>query len=92
MREHLQWQLPSNIFIQFLAGPKVLRQSAFGWLLRAIAWITLAIGPVLLLLMIQIQFLPFHSGFITWTQRFVLAADLALLAWLWPRIGFRSRI
>lgn len=35
-RANLQSQLPSNIFIQFLAGPSDLRESAFGWLLRAI--------------------------------------------------------
>jgi hypothetical protein len=28
-RENLQWQLPSNIFIQFLGGPKDLRAGAF---------------------------------------------------------------
>ena len=85
-RENLQWQLPSNIFIQFLAGPSDLRVGAFGWLLRAIAWVTLVIGPILLLLMMQVQFLPFHSLFITWTQRLALLVDLALIWWLWGRI------
>ena len=35
----------------------------------------------LLLLLMQVQFLPFHSSFITWTQRISLFADLILLAW-----------
>ena len=39
-------QLPSNIFIQFLAGPPDMRASLFGSLLRAIAWMTLVIAPV----------------------------------------------
>ena len=64
-RENLQWQLPSNIFIQFLAGPPGLRGGLFGLLLRAIAWVTLVAAPLLLLLMMQVQFLPFHSSFIT---------------------------
>ena len=85
-RENLQWQLPSNIFIQFLAGPNDIRQHAFGWLLRAIAWVTLVIAPVLLLLMMQVQFLPFHSSFIIWTQRIALVVDLALIWWLWGKI------
>jgi hypothetical protein len=62
--ESLRWQLPSNIFIQFLAGPADIRGGRFGRSLRAIAWITLVIAPILLLLMMQIQFLPFHSSFI----------------------------
>jgi hypothetical protein len=49
VRDSLRRQLPSNIFIQFLAGPRDVRESAFGWLLRAIAWVTLVIAPVLLL-------------------------------------------
>jgi uncharacterized protein YjbI with pentapeptide repeats len=85
-RENLQWQLPSNIFIQFLAGPPKVRANLFGWLLRAIAWITLAIAPVLMLLMMQIQFLPYHSGPVAWTQRVTLAIDLALIWWLWRKI------
>ena len=66
-RDKLRRQLPSNIFIQFLAGPSDLRNGAFGRLLRAIAWISLVIAPALLLMMIQIQFLPYHSSFVTWT-------------------------
>jgi uncharacterized protein YjbI with pentapeptide repeats len=84
--ENLQWRLPSNIFIQFLAGPPELRQGRFGWALRTIAWITLVIAPVLLLLLMQIQFLPYHQPSITWIHRFALLADLILIWWLWRRI------
>jgi hypothetical protein len=85
-RDGLRRQLPSNIFIQFLIGPSELRESAFGWLLRAIGWITLVIGPIVLLLFMQIQFLPFHSSFVTWTQRLTLLVDLGLIWWLWRRV------
>ncbi len=84
-RENLQWQLPSNIFVQFLAGPPKVRASLFGSLLRGIAWTTLVVAPVLLLLMMQIQFLPYHSRFVTWTLRVALAIDLALIWRLWWR-------
>jgi uncharacterized protein YjbI with pentapeptide repeats len=86
IRTGLRRQLPSNIFVQFLAGPRDLRASAFGWLLRAVAWVTLVIAPILLLLMMQLQFLPFHSSFITWAQRFALLVDLVLIWWLWGKI------
>ena len=85
-RESLRWQLPSNIFVQFLAGSSYIRESWFGWLLRAIARITLVIAPLLLLLLMQIKFLPFHSSFITWTHRVVLIIDLVLVWWLWRKI------
>ena len=86
IRGLLQRQLPSNIFVQFLAGHADIREGLFGWLLQAIAWSTLVVAPVLLLLLMQIQFLPFHSTFITWTHRVALLADLALIWWLWRRI------
>jgi uncharacterized protein YjbI with pentapeptide repeats len=82
----LRQQLPSNIFVQFLAGPRELRESWFGWTLRAIGWSTLVIAPVLLLLLMQIQFLPFHSKWIAWTQRAALAGDLFFIWWLWSRV------
>jgi hypothetical protein len=44
-RDKLRRQLPSNIFIQFLAGPTYLRESGFGWLLRTMGWITLVAAP-----------------------------------------------
>jgi len=86
VRDGLRRQLPSNIFVQFLAGAPETRGGLFGWALRAIGWTTLVVGPVLLLLMMQIQFLPYHSLFITWSHRLALLADLILLWWLWRRI------
>ena len=78
VRTRLRRQLPSNVFIYFLIGPKDLREGAFGVALRAIAWISLVIGPVLLLLLIQLKFLPYHYWPITWIHRSTLLADLIL--------------
>jgi uncharacterized protein YjbI with pentapeptide repeats len=85
-RAALRGQLPSNIFVQFLAGPREIREKPFGRFLQAIAWVTLAVAPVLLLLMMQIQFLPFHNSFITWSHRVVLLLDIGLMSWLWGKI------
>ena len=51
-----------------------------------IAWITLVIGPVLLLVLLQTQFLPYHDSFITWTHRLALLFDILLVWWLWRSI------
>jgi uncharacterized protein YjbI with pentapeptide repeats len=93
IRTGLRRQLPSNIFVQFIAGPADLRKGGFGWLLRVIAWVTLVIAPVVLLLLIQIQFLPYHSARITWSHRIALLADLGLIWLLWRRIlsGWKRR-
>ncbi|MDQ6867023.1 MAG: pentapeptide repeat-containing protein [Pseudomonadota bacterium] len=80
----LRRQLPNNIFVQFLAGPGDIREGKLGLILMAIAWISLAIGPVLLLLLIQAQFLPYHLARVTWVHRFAVLADVILLWLLWP--------
>src|ERR1700719_3349674 len=78
-REGLRRQLPSNIFVQFLAGPRDIREGGLGLILKAIAWSSLVVGPVLLLLLIQVQFLPYHLAWVTWVQRFAVLADVILL-------------
>ena len=66
VRTHRRRQLPSNIFVQFLAGPGEVRDGIMGILLWLIALISLVIGPVALLVFFQLQFLPYHDPWITW--------------------------
>jgi hypothetical protein len=82
----LRRQLPINIFVQFLAGPVEVRHGVVGSLLRLIAWISLVIGPVALLVFFELQFLPYHSVYITVLQRIAVILDLVLLWLLWPAI------
>ena len=86
IKECLRWQLPANIFVQILAGPARLRKGRLGLLSNIIAWISLVIGPLLLLLLIQVQFLPFHSEGITWLHRGFVLVDVVLLWALWPTV------
>ena len=86
IRDGLRQQLPSNIFVQFLAGPSEIRDTGFGRLLKFIAWATLVFGPIALLLLIQIQFLAYHHAIITWTHRIALLTDFLIIWWLWRKI------
>ncbi|HTV34464.1 MAG TPA: pentapeptide repeat-containing protein, partial [Methylocella sp.] len=81
IRDKLRRLLPSNIFVQILAGPPELRNGFFGAMLKLIAVATLIALPVLVLLLLQIEFLPFHDLRITWAQRAALFLDIVLL---WP--------
>ena len=74
-RALLRRQLPSNIFVQFLAGPREVRTGIVGFMLRLIAQISLVAGPLALLICFQLQFLPYHDEPIVW----------------WHRIGRRNR-
>ncbi len=86
IREGLRQQLPINVFVQFLAGPADIRESAFGVMLWVIAWTTLVGAPVAVLLLLQLQFLPYHDTRVTWLHRVILCADLAIIWWLWMKI------
>jgi hypothetical protein len=48
------------------------------------AWLTLAIAPVLILLVFQYKFLPYHSHLVTWTHRVLILVELAVVFLLWP--------
>ena len=51
--------------------------------LHGMSWLTLVTLPVVLILYIQVVFLPYHNVTITWTHRVALLVDLAAL----PLIG-----
>ncbi|MGH6839992.1 MAG: pentapeptide repeat-containing protein [Methylocella sp.] len=91
LKDRVRWLLPSNIFVQFLAGPEYIRKGVLEPLLQLIAWITLVISPILLLLMIQMQFLPYHNERITMVHRYVIFFDVGMWFILWPIVlGGRS--
>ncbi|MGE3280587.1 MAG: pentapeptide repeat-containing protein [Alphaproteobacteria bacterium] len=86
-REGIRPQLPSSIFVQFLAGPRDIRSGFMGSMLRLIAWISLILGPIALLVFFELQFLPYHDPWVTWWHRFAVFIDVLLLWALWPRIA-----
>jgi hypothetical protein len=85
-RRQVRRKLDTFVIVQMLAGPKRDREQLTGKFQRVIALITLVIAPIMLLLMIQLQFLPYQYELITWMHRVVLAIDLILLWMFWPSI------
>ena len=86
----LRRRLPANVFVQFLADPSKVRDGVVGLFLWLIALITLVVGPILLLLFFELQFLPYHDETISWWQRVAVGIDLGLLWLFWPRIALRN--
>ena len=64
------------------------RQGRNAKFLSLMAFITLVLAPVILLLLLENWFLTYHSWRITWWHRFLLAVDLGLVWILWP--AYRS--
>jgi uncharacterized protein YjbI with pentapeptide repeats len=87
VRTDLRRQLPSNIFVQILAGPSEVRTGVLGFMLRQIALITLAVAPISLLLFFLLQFLAYHSEAITWWHRVAVLVDVGLIWAFWPSIA-----
>ncbi len=46
----------------------------------------MVVGPVSLLLLLQLQFLPYHDKSITWWHRAALLVDLGFVWWLWRKV------
>jgi hypothetical protein len=80
----LRQRLANTLFAQIFAGSPRERDGFIGTLLRAVVWITLAIGPVLILLAFQFSFLAYHSHIATWTHRLLILIELAAFFLIWP--------
>ena len=65
----------------------ILRDEVFK--IPGAGWFTVVFAPVLLLLFIQLKFLPYHSSSVTWFHRGALFTDLGLL-WLFRFSAMRS--
>ena len=59
----LRLELDNFFFVQALAGPE--RSRLFGVLLHGLSWLTIVALPVLLLVYVQLAFLPYHDAAIT---------------------------
>ena len=78
-------QLLANVeFVNALAMPKGSRASSwmFSWTVRAL----LAVFPVVVLLLVQLQSLRLQSEWVNWTHHACIAADLVLLVWFFGRL------
>lgn len=73
----LRLELHNFFFVQAIAGPH--RSIVMSTFLHGMSWITLVILPVVLLLFIQISYLPFHDMDVTWAHRICLLLDVAML-------------
>ena len=78
-RSHpLRLELGNFFLVQALAGPE--RSRVVGILQHGLAWLAVAILPVLALLFVQATFLPYHDVAITSVHRWIVIADIAVLA------------
>jgi len=82
--ERFQMCVENALFIQILVGVKHERTGLMGTLLKFIAIMTVIVAPLLVLMLFQLKFLPYHHNWITWWHRSILVIDLMLIWLLWP--------
>ena len=73
----LRLELHNFFFVQAIAGPQ--RSRIMSIFLHLMSWLTLVILPVLLLLTVQVTFLPYHDATISWAHRAILMVDIVML-------------
>jgi uncharacterized protein YjbI with pentapeptide repeats len=76
----LRLELDNFFFAQAIAGPE--RSRIVSTFLHGMSWLTIVAMPVVLLLFVQLVFLPYHDVGITWVHRLALIADIALLVFI----------
>lgn len=71
----LRLELHNFFLVQGLAGPQ--RSVVMSAFLNLILWLTIVTLPVVLLLYMQVAFLPYHDVTTTWINRIFLTLDIA---------------
>lgn len=78
LRTHpLRLELHSYYFSQALAGPT--RSPFLAMFLHGMTWLSIVVLPVLVIVYIQVMFLPYHDEWITWAHRVAVVADVIVL-------------
>jgi uncharacterized protein YjbI with pentapeptide repeats len=85
-QDRARLQLPNFVVVQVLGGTSAQVNSWAGKLMRFTAFITLAAGPLIMLLFVQLMFLPFHSWPVTMSHRALVVVDLILIWYFWRAI------
>jgi len=85
-RDRVRQRLANTLFAQIFAGSARERSGILGILLSLMAWVTLVIAPICVLLVVEFKFLPYHSSVATWTHRFLVIVDLLSVLLLWPLV------
>jgi len=80
----LRQRLANTLFAQIFAGSPREREGVVGGLLRVIVRITLAIAPILILLVFEFSFLAYHSHIATWTHRLLILIESGTFVLIWP--------
>ncbi len=87
---HLRERLATFYFVQYLSGeaPSHFVRTVSGLIL----WLTAVALPLILLLCLQVRFLPYHSAEVTWLHRCAIIVDAALILELWPELSRSRRV
>jgi uncharacterized protein YjbI with pentapeptide repeats len=86
--ERYRARVENTLFLQLLVGMKRERVGFNGFLLGAIALITIVLAPLATLILMQLMFLPYHHYGIAWWHRVFVGADLTLIVALTYRCFF----
>ncbi len=85
-REAMLRRLDNFAVVQLLAHEGMGRRP---WAMAIMAWTTLAVAPVGVLLWFLVRFLPYHDEWQTMFHRVVIVADIAMFWWFWRGIEAR---
>ena len=85
-KELLYLQLPNFMMVQLLRERRVTPWTLMGYALHGVVMLTVVIGPVMALLFLQLQFLPYHSLPVTMVQRAAIFVDMLLILYFWRQI------
>jgi uncharacterized protein YjbI with pentapeptide repeats len=82
-----QWAAQQQLLRTFARYPlAIFEKDPVRWPIRVVAFCSVVLLPLVVLLAAQIRFLPYHSVSMAWWQRGMILIDLALILLFWQRI------
>jgi uncharacterized protein YjbI with pentapeptide repeats len=85
-RRRQQRRLDQFVFVSLFTAAREETTTWTTFLIKVVAFVTVVIGPLLLLLQIQITFLPYHDPWVTLLHRIVIVLDIVFIGAFWPGI------
>jgi uncharacterized protein YjbI with pentapeptide repeats len=87
VKQKLFLQLSNFLILQMLIVRRQEKWGIMGFATHFVVVLTVMIAPILVLLLIQLQFLPYHSDIVTGIHRLAIVADMGLLMFFWHKIA-----
>ena len=87
-REPYRARVENAIFLQLLIGQRQERVGLNSNIIFVVSFLTSVVFPAVILILCQLEFLPYHSVHITWMHRALVVVDVSMAILFWSSFRY----